>query len=1250
MNAPNTNNAIRKALASIDDGAFHETGTALLDAMGYRSQLTLPGQTGKPRDFISEFPADNPGTQSEQDLLDVARSIRILFQYTDSEIEAATQPSLFDPASFYTGNARSFMFVAVELEDESYPRGQYTRFTRELNKRIQAPVVALFRTPANRVTLAFVHRRPNKLDSTRDVLGRVSLIREIETADPHRAHLDVLAELSLSERLRWMDDHGKPHNFDGLLDAWLDALDTEELNRRFYHDLFGWFQTAVETARFPANTIPDEEHIIRLITRLLFVWFIKEKGLVADELFIENRVRQLLKDYDSDNGDSYYRAVLQNLFFATLNTEIGERRFSRQNNADHRNFSVYRYRNEMADPDALLQLFDRTPFINGGLFDCLDSFDSTGAGGVRIDCFTDNPNHRRNYSISNRLFFGSDGLITLFNRYKFTVEENTPADTEVALDPELLGKVFENLLAAFNPETRESVRKQTGSYYTPRAVVDYMVDEALVASLAEKAVPDDGDADWLQERLRYLLDYTDGKDALDFFEEEERKEIINAIAELRVLDPAVGSGAFPMGMLHKLTLALRRLDPDNVIWEELQKKLARNRASVAFDTPDQAERDEELQEISATFQRYRDSDFGRKLYLIQNSIYGVDIQPVATQIAKLRFFISLAIEQQPTQEANDNYGIKPLPNLETRFVAANTLLTLERATQIPLGGQNKLTELNDQLRQNRERHFNAGNRSEKLRLRKEDTRLRDILAKELRRAGMSVSDSNKLAQWDPYNQNATADWFDAEYMFGVARGFDVVIGNPPYVQLQKNGGELRRLYQNCGYETIASRGDVYQLFYEKGCQLLASQQGILAYITSNSWLKAEYGKSTRLYFSEQHTPFQLLDMGKDVFESAIVDASILLLREGRANNTPPTFPSVDMDRLNIKDFPPAEDLWVLTRLNGDEPWSILSEVEWDVVDKMTGKGTPLKSWDVAMHYGVKTGLNDAFIIDNDTRATLVAADPKSAEIIKPMLRGRDIQRYQSSWAGLWLIIAKFGSYRTLPGQYPAVYKHLKQYETKLRARGQCRYTRSRGNNPNSDYDGQHHWLELDNNPKDDYLVKFTKEKLFWIELTESGRFSYDDSGIFGEATTFMMVGESLKYLCAVMNSTLVCWIFQQLAPTSGMGTSRWKKVYIENIPIPKIAAAEQRPFIRLVDQILEAKAADPDADTSELEESIDWLVYDLYDLTDEETAIIADYFWDGDMTQEEEDSALVKWIQEGITGEYLSREVIMETLRNPNGD
>ena len=878
MSAQSTTTDIRTALSAAANGYFPELATALLGALGYRSERTLTGQTGRPTDFIQQFPAQYPGTQLERTFLDNARSVSILFQFTGSEIQAQTQQRLFEAADVDTGNARSFMFAAVELNGNSYSRGQYAAFTRELNKHIQLPVVALFRTTDNRITLAFVHRRPNRRDPNRDVLGSVSLIREIDPASPHRAHLDILAELSLPERLRWMDAHGKTHNFDGLLDAWLDALDTEELNRRFYRDLFAWFERAVQSAKFPtgeAKTLPAEEHVIRLITRLMFVWFIKEKGLVAEELFIKNRVAELVKDYDPADGDSYYRAVLQNLFFATLNTEIDQRGFSSENNDTHRDFSRYRYRKEMRESSALLALFDKTPFINGGLFDCLDSFDATGKGGYRIDCFSDV--HYRKLSIPNRLFFSADdrtpGLIDLFNRYKFTVEENTPAEREVALDPELLGKVFENLLAAFNPETRENVRKQTGSYYTPRAVVDYMVNEALVATLAQRSEPADGDVDFWQERLRYLVDYDDAfADAEELFIPAEREAVVRAIAETKALDPAVGSGAFPMGILHKLTLALGRLDGDNELWRELQREIATKRAANAFDTDDQQERDAELAEISDTFQRYS-NDFGRKLYLIQNSIYGVDIQPVATQIAKLRFFISLAIEQEPTADAASNYGVKPLPNLETRFVAADSLLGLSRPAQLRLGQTGAVKELQWKLDANRERHFNASTRESKMYYRQEDVGLRKELAVALRQADFSAGDANKIAAWDPYDQNTSADWFDSEYMFGVTDGFDIVIGNPPYVESRNSllSDDMKEAYlsqvQSDWGESLPRGSDLLIYFFARVPKMLHDLgRGYL--ITQNAWLSTDYGKKFQDFSLRKFSFQKIIDTSAKFFSDS----------------------------------------------------------------------------------------------------------------------------------------------------------------------------------------------------------------------------------------------------------------------------------------------------------------------------------------------------------------------------------------------
>ena len=958
MTQQNTNGTIRSALLQMDAGYLTEAATQLLATLGYRSDRLLDGQTGNVDRFIADFKAENTDTLSEQDFRDSAKEVRILFQFTDTEIAATGQPMLFDAEGFAAGNSRSFLFAAVELNGNTYPRGRYVSFTREINKRFhRMPAAVVFRTADGRVTLAFVNRRPSKIRDDRQVLGSVSLIREINSASPHRAHLDILAELSLSERLKWMDDHGQTPNFDGLLESWLAALDTEELNRRFYRELKDWFDRAVKEARFPstgARVLKPEEHVIRLITRMLFVWFVKEKDLVAENLFIENRVSELLKDYDRVNGDSYYRAVLQNLFFATLNTEIGRRSFSSQTNTTYRDFSRYRYASEIADPDGLLSLFGKTPFINGGLFDCLDSEEAQSYGGFRIDYFSDNVLRKGTeeygkVSIPNRLFFDNGGLITLFNHYKFTIEENTPAVQEVALDPELLGKVFENLLAAYNPETRESARKQTGSYYTPRAIVDYMVDEALVGSIVQKISPDDDDSEWWAERLHYLLDYND---AGDLFLPEEATRVIRAIADLKVLDPAVGSGAFPMSVLHKLTLALRRLDPDNVLWRALQEEIHGGQASDAFRKQDEEEqRARILEDINANFERYKGSDYGRKLYLIQNSIYGVDIQPVATQIAKLRFFISLAIEQQPDLSA-DNHGIQPLPNLETRFVAANTLLALDKkALQIPLGGQNRVTELNDQLRENRERHFHAGVRREKLRLRTEDRRLRVDLANELERAGMSKSDSGKIASWDPYDQNSHAEWFDASYMFDIHDGFDVVIGNPPYVVVKDQ--QLRELYK----EGVYGRMNTYGLFIQRG-QQLAGEEGHLTFINPRTLLTDRYFTNLRKVIRQtsQLKGVVLISDRHNTFESVLQECIILHLV--RKANPYKAYMVGTRSISRPGDLTDPQSLSLISSdrvlLGNDYDGAFYigsSEFDYQVFEKMNANGVKLAAWSLKAETG-----------------------------------------------------------------------------------------------------------------------------------------------------------------------------------------------------------------------------------------------------------------------------------------------------------
>ena len=708
-----------------------------------------------------------------------------------------------------------------------------------------------------------------------------------------------------------------------------------------------------------------------------------------------------------------------------------------------------------------------------------------------------------------------------------------------------------------------------------------MVDEALVAALADRVRPADGAAAFWQARLHYLLDYADAfADADELFTETERDGVVRAIADTTVLDPAVGSGAFPMGVLHKLTLALRRLDPDNRRWEALQKERARARMDEALETRDRGERDAELLDISDTFERYRDSDFGRKLYLIQNSIFGVDIQPVASQIAKLRFFISLAIEQAPTDDEAANYGIKPLPNLETRFVAANTLLGLDKPAQQTLGRTATVARLERALHENRERHFHATTRRTKTAYRKKDATLRTELAAALRTAGFPAADANKIAQWDPYDQNASADWFDAEYMFGLTTGFAVVLGNPPYVQLQKNGGALGRLYKDAGFETFARTGDIYYLFYEKAMKLTKQDAGYVCFISSNQWMRVDSGQLLRNLFQSQN-PMRMVNLGASVFDSVTVNTCIMLVNRTSNKNA---LQAADLREAG-QQFPPTD----YTRFEPENAitWVILSDTHMRVKARMEAAGTPIKKWNLSMNYGVKTGYNDAFIIDEATKRRLTSADPKSADIIKPVLRGRDIQRYRTQWADLYLIDTHNGYEDTSAidiDDYPAIKRYLDTFYSQLKRRqdkGRTAY----------------------NLRNCAYHQDFAKEKIVWGNLSNQAKFSYTSSEMFISAPTTMLTPFN-HYLLAALNSKLLDWYFRLIGVERDGGYYEYKPMFIERLPIPQIATTKQRPFIRLVDRILQAKTADPAADTTAEEAEIDRLVYALYGLTEAEVAAV----------------------------------------------
>ncbi len=422
---------------------------------------------------------------------------------------------MFCETSIDTGRFKSYLFFAVGLRDSDYPRGRFATIARAINRLFSIPVMILF-LHGEKISMAVINRRAHKREPDRDVLEKVSLIKDISLAHPHRGHLDVLASFSLSELAR-----AKPiRSFEALHEAWAERLNIELLNKRFYQRIQEWFFWAAQSVRFPQGGIENDDlrnriALIRMLTRIIFCWFARQKGLIPAELFDPETARKVLKSFNpSDPADgSYYLSILQNLFFPTLAVPLDQREFRngrryRGTNKHYMDHRFYRHEKLFRDPEDFGKLFERIPFLNGGLFECLDYREERDGKNIeiRVDGFSDEAKSQP--FVPNSLFFGRDvtvdlnaaygstkksavkvdGLFRILDGYTFTVTENTPVEEEIALDPELLGRIFENLLAEYNPETERTARKETDSFYTPRAIVDYMVGESLKAYLERELI------------------------------------------------------------------------------------------------------------------------------------------------------------------------------------------------------------------------------------------------------------------------------------------------------------------------------------------------------------------------------------------------------------------------------------------------------------------------------------------------------------------------------------------------------------------------------------------------------------------------------------------------------------------------------------------------------------------------------------------------------------------------------------------
>ncbi|MFM8747331.1 MAG: Eco57I restriction-modification methylase domain-containing protein [Aestuariivirga sp.] len=1289
-----TRSKVQAALTALASQTTKEAATELFGALGYASRKAVD-LDGAPASFLKFVDRDGKLAAKREAQVDKWQRVDFLFQLTNDELPILAQgtPDMFSGHQDYrTSIIESFVFLAIELTDEEWSRGALAGITREVNRLFPMPAVILFKH-GGLASLAVIDRRPNKRDGSRDVVEkRISIVKDINLASPHPGHTAILCDIALSNvNVR---GRGKPTNFRELYDGWIDALSAQTLNKKFYGELVNWYFWSVTQVTFPTSALeidenkPNEQNqiaVIRMLTRLIFVWFIKEKKLVPAELFDTTELDKLLNENVAKNGEgcAFYKAILQNLFFATLNTD-SDRKFKSKKqpgglDSQRLVHNVYRYHSSFRDPEAALKLFDDVPFLNGGLFECLDREVTDRELGrnprlrsrlvkegnrelIRVDGFSDYPKNPLN--VPNKIFFSKEisvqpsdehdplngkpykamGLIELFSRYKFTVEENMPEEEEVALDPELLGKVFENLLANYNADTRTTARKKSGSFYTPREVVDYMVDEALVAYferrlVAKPAAPTtgkprqqaldmvmpgefdltgrpplhgarDATASDLGTRLRKLMSY---KESGNPFSNAETNELIAAIDNLKALDPACGSGAFPMGLLQKLIHVLHRLDPDNERWRAQNRRPLEVRLVAARETPDPSRRNIEIEEAEAAlakldrdFSDANKPDYARKLYLIDKCLFGVDIQPIAVQIAKLRFFISLVVSQKIDRN-EDNANITALPNLETKLVAANSLIPIERKTQGDLFRNTKIAEKEAELRDMNARYFSARTMKTKRARREDIAKLRDELAELLKSdRGVPETDAELMAAWDPFDQNAAAPFFDPEWMFGLSSRFDLVIGNPPYVRQEKiNTSEypdfkktLEKHYggkdrQGNPLGAYAGTADLFVYFIQRGIELL-NPGGAFAYITSNKWYRAKYGQNLRGWLNRHTELRRIVDFGDaEVFDAIAYPTILIAARRDAPVQQPDAKDSLrvmnwpqDLTREDIPGFPKLVD-----EIGFDMPqkalavdgWQLEPQARRGLLERIRAAGMPLGQYvEGRFYYGIKTGFNDAFVIDGSTKDRLIAEHASSAEIIKPFLRGRDIKRWRVEPQDLWLIRIESSENVTHPWSglphdeaeavfakaLPAIHRFMSAYRKELIKR----------------YDQGKYFWELRSCA---YWQQFEQPKIVFPDIALSPQFAFTLQPFFIANTGYIVPEVDVSDL-AILNSAVIDFFYRQISPQIQNGYYRFIAQYVSQIPMPRPRGVTK--------ELLRSMAAALSAGSSNnrLEQLLNGFVYELF--------------------------------------------------------
>jgi len=858
-------------------------------------------------------------------------------------------------------------------------------------------------------------------------------------------------------------------------------------------------------------------------------------------------------------------------------------------------------------------IFDTIPYLNSSLFEQSklekELFDISGLEDsiqmklYKVSVLKDEQGKR----ISGKLP-GLEYLLKFLDSYNFGSDSTTRLQKKqkTIINASVLGLVFEKINGY-----------KDGSFYTPSFITMYLCRETIRKRVIGKFSE------------VHNKNYNSMEDIFNqtSFDSESLVDANNILNSLKICDPAVGSGHFLVTALNELIVIKSEL---GILCDYDGKRLKGYTIEAVNDELIVSDEEGDLffyQTHKPESLRIQRTLFEEKRRIIESSLFGVDINNNSVKICRLRLWIELLkstyykdeslidLEILPNIDINIKQGNslvskydldesikKPLKangwdiehyqnmiyvyqnaaDKETKYSAMEMIETLKNAVKVDMSQSTRITR---DLFSSKGSLTKLTKQDELFEISKKEKKIRE---KEEKRLKVRIENLEKKFKEIEEGQ-LYMDSFEWRFEFpevldseGNFIGFDVIIGNPPYIQLQSMNGALEPLKDK--FSTYEKTGDIYSLFYELGSMLLRPH-GVLGYITSNKWMRANYGKSLRSFFTSKVHPLLVINLGKNVFDEATVESNLLIFEKYQKTGETSEIPALDLSPKNWMNQAIIDEIIDCSiNPNKDDPWSIMNSIEKAIKIKVEKKGTPLKKWEVEINSGIKTGFNDAFVISLEKRDELINVDPTNAKIIKPLLRGKDIQKYHSVPPDLFLInshngVKQKGLTSVDIKQYPEIKDHLDKFYPSLKKR------QDQGVTP----------YNLRNCA---YIEEFEKEKLLWIELVDNGRFTYDNSGIYALNTTYILTGMKIKYLTGVLNSKLITFYFNLICNKSGVGTNRWLNMYVELIPVLQPNDNQEKQITDIVDKILIAKYEKKD--TSQFVNDIDQIVFGLYDLTEEE--------------------------------------------------